>query len=89
MFPLIILEFFEKHKCPDTAFFLQSSSCVANEQLYWRTTALSGLFHFFYFMFTAPISLRLCFPVSPSLLFLMFFLKPLSSVVEKLFYTYI
>ena len=29
-----------------------------------------------------------CFPIFPSILFFMFFLKPLSSVVEKLFYTY-
>ena len=38
---------------------------------------------------SAPISFSLCFPISPCLLFFMFFLKPLSSIVEKLLYTYI
>ena len=31
---------------------------------------------------------NLCFPISPFILFLMFFLKPLSNVVEKLLHTY-
>ena len=53
---------------------------------------LSSLFHFSYFIFSAPISFSLCFPISLSLLFLnflIFFLKPLSSVVEVFVYIYI
>ena len=50
---------------------------------------LSSLFHFFYYIFSAPISFSLCSPTSPSLLFfLMFFLEPLLSIVEELLYTY-
>ena len=59
----IILEFFEKYKCPVIAFVLQSSRYVSNEQPYLKTTGLyedfflsSSLFHFFYFVFSAPIS---------------------------------
>ena len=97
----IILKFFEKYKCSGIAFLVQSSRYVSNEQSYLKTTGLyddllllSSLFHFFYFIFSAPsvqtIQCKLfhlvCFPVFPSLLFcfLMFFLKPLSTVVEKL-----
>lgn len=36
----IILEFFEKYKCPGFAFSLQSSRCVSNEQLCLETTGL-------------------------------------------------
>ena len=94
----ITLEFFEKYKCPGIAFFfLQSSSCVSNEQPCLKTTGLyndlllfSRLFHFFYFIFSAPISFSSCSPISPSLLFFfMFFLKPLTGIVEKLLYTYV
>ena len=49
----------------------------------------SSLFHFFYFICSAPITFSLCFPISPSLFFFffrMFFLKPLSSIIEKLIY---
>ena len=59
----IILKFFEKHKCPGIAFFLQSSRYVSNEQSCLKTTGLydhllllSSLFHFFYFIFSASIS---------------------------------
>ena len=90
-----IISFFEKYKCPGIAFFLQSSRYISNEQWCLETTGLhddllllSSLFHFFYFIFSVPISFSLCFPISPSLLFFMFF-KPLSSVVEKFLYTYI
>ena len=55
-------------------FFLQSSRCVFNEQSCLKTTGpyddlllLSSLFHFFYFIFSAPISFSLCSPISPSL----------------------
>ena len=43
---------------------------------------------FFYFIFNAPISLVYVFQFL-HLFFLMFFLKPLLSIVEKLLYTYI
>ena len=95
----ITLEFFEKYKCPGIAFFffpLQSSSCVSNEQPCLKTTRLcddlllfSSLFRFFYFIVSAPISFSSCSPISPSLSLFMFFLKPLTSTVEKLLYTYI
>ena len=53
---------------------------------------VSSLFHFSYFIFSAPISFSLCVPISLSLLFLnflIFFLKPLSSVVQVFVYIYI
>ena len=52
---------------------------ISNEQLCLKTTGLyedllllSSLFHFFYFIFSAPISFNVCFPISPSLLFFLF-----------------
>ena len=83
----IILEFFEKCKCPGDSvfffFFCQSSSYVSNQQrclkksgLHEDRVLLSSLFHFFYFIFRALVSFSLCFPICPSLLFFwMFFLK--------------
>ena len=97
----ITLEFFEKYKCPGVTcffFFFASFRYVSNEQPCLKTTGLyedllllSSLFHIFYFTFSAPISFSLCFPVSPPSLFffVMFFLKPLTSIVENLLYTYI
>ena len=62
----LVNQFFEKHKYPGIAFiffFLQSSRYVSNEQPCLKTTGLyddllllSSLFHFFYFIFSAPIS---------------------------------
>ena len=52
------------------------------------------IFYFYLVCFTFSISYSVltfclvCFTISPSL-FLMFFLKPLSSIVQKLLYTYI
>ena len=70
--------------------FLQSPRCVSGELPRLKTTGLYDdlillptLFHFFCFTFTA-ISFSLCFPISPSLFFFMFFLKSLSSTLEKL-----
>ena len=75
----IILEFFEKYKCQDIALPPQSSRYVSNEQPCLKTTGLcedllllSSSFHFFYFMFSAPISFSLCFPISPSLFLISF-----------------
>ena len=60
---------------PGIAFFLQSSRYVSNEQSCLKTSGLyddllllSSLFHFFYFIFSAPISFSLCVLISPSLL---------------------
>ena len=62
----IILNVFEKYKCSVIAFFLQSSRYVSNEQSCLKTSGLhddllllSSLFHFFYFIFSAPISFHL------------------------------
>ena len=70
------LGIFEKYKRSGIAFFLQSSRCVFNEQSCLTTTGpyddlllLSSLVHFYYFMFSAPISFSLCSPISSSLLF--------------------
>ena len=89
----IILEFFEKYKCRVIAFVLQRSRYISNKQPYLKTTGLyEDLFlsssFFFYFIFNAPISLVYVFQFL-HLFFLMFFLKPLLSIVEKLLYTYI
>ena len=72
-------------------FFLQSSRCDSNEQLYLKTTGLydhllllSSSFHFFYFIFSAPVSFSLFSNFSTFFFGLFFFLKPLSSVVEKI-----
>ena len=75
--------------------FFHSSRYVSNEQPCLKTNGLyddlllvSRFFHFFCFTFRAHILFSLCFPIPPSFFF-MFFLKPLSSVVENLLYTYI
>ena len=80
------------YKHPGILFFLQSSKYVSNEQprlkstwLYDDLLLLSSLFYIYYFIFSV-ISFSLYFPISPSLFFWIFFLKPLSSVVEKLLY---
>ena len=90
----IILKLFKKIQMLRYCFFLQSSRYVSNEQsclktpgLYDDLLFLSNLFHFFYFIFNDPILFHLCSLISPSFFFLMFFLKPLSIIVEKLLYT--
>ena len=63
---------------------------VAQSRTGLKRLSSSSLFHFFYFIISAPISFSLCSPMSPTLFFffpLMFFIKPLSSVVVKLLYT--
>ena len=64
---------------------------VSSGQLCLKTTGLcddlvSGLFHFFSISYLELSFNLVCFPISPSL-FLLFFLRPLSSIVEKLLYT--
>ena len=54
-------------------FFLQISRYISYEQLCLKPSGLdddllSSLFHFFYFIFSAPISFSLCFSIFPSLL---------------------
>ena len=58
------------------AFFHESSRYVSNKQSCLKTTGLyddllllSSLFHFFYFIFRAPISFSLCSKISLPLLF--------------------
>ena len=79
----IILECFEKCKCPGIYFFLQSSKCVSNEQHCLKTAGLyddllRSLFHFFYISHSV-LSFILCFPVSPT----PFFLVVLSQAIIK------
>ena len=69
----IILKFFEKYKCSGIAFFLQSPRYVSNEQSCLKTTGLYDdllllkiQFHFFYFIFSTPISFILFSNVSIS-----------------------
>ena len=97
-FRIILTLFGEKKKCSGIAFFLQSSRYDSKEQPCLRRTGPQGdllllfsWFHFFYFIFSAPISFSFCFQISPSLLlfFLCPFLKLLSSIVEQFSYTYI
>ena len=103
MYIRIVLKFFEKYKCKKKkkmfryCLFLQSSRHVSNEQsclkitgLYHDLLLLFSLFQCVYFIFSDPISVSLCSPISPFLHFLMFFKKPLSTVVKKnLLYIYI
>ena len=70
----ITLEFFWKTQMSRYCFCLQRSWCVSNEQpsitksgLYDYLLLSSSLFHFFYFIFSAPVSFHLCFPISWSL----------------------
>ena len=57
-------------KAPDM--FLMSSCVLKKAGLYDDLLFLSSLFHFFYFIFSVSISMKLCFPISPSLLLLLF-----------------
>ena len=92
----IILKFFEKCKCSSIAFFLQSSRYVSIEQSCSKTTGLyddllflSSLFHFFYFIFSVPISFSLCSLISPSLLFFNVLSQAFIKCRKALVYTYI
>ena len=79
-------------KSPEQTFNkMCTASCLKTTGLYDDLLLLSSLFHFFYFIFSAPISLSLFsnFPISYFFFFFMFFLKPLPSAVEKLLYTHI
>ena len=56
--------------------FFSRAPYVSNDQSCLKTTGpyvdlflLSSSFHFFYFIFSAPISFSLCSPIFPSLLF--------------------
>ena len=57
-----------------------------NNWTVWWSFTFINLFHLFYFIFIAPFSFSLCFPISLS--FFCFFLKPLWSVAENLLHTY-
>ena len=89
----VILKLFENYKCPSIAFFSSRVTDVFKEQSCFigphdDLLLVCNLFHFLYFIFSAPISFSLCFPISPPPLLFMLFLKLLSSIVEKLWYTY-
>ena len=69
-----ILEAFEKYKYPGIAFifFFCRTPGISNKQPCLKTIGLYGdllflpsLFHFFYFIFSTPVSF-ICFPISPS-----------------------
>ena len=61
----IILKFFEKCKCSDTASFSRApevfskQSCLKATGIYYDVLILSSLFHLFYFIFSAPTSFSL------------------------------
>ena len=85
----IILELFEKYKCPGTSILLQSTRCISNEQFFKKTNGqhhdlLSSLFYFLYFIFNDFISFSLCFPISKSFHFSCFFSR-LYQVQQKSF----
>ena len=90
----IILEFFEKRNAQGLLFFSKAPD-VSNEPPCLKTTGLYDyilllitLFHYFCFIFSAPISFM--FSNFSNSCFFMFFLKPLTSIVEKLYiYIYI
>ena len=85
----IILKLFEKYKCSGISFSLQSSRYVSNEQPHLKTT---GTFTFiFCFTFSIsyswlPFHLVYVFQFLHLFFFLTFFLRPLSSVVQKVWY---
>ena len=90
----IILEFFEKYKCPGIAVVSKAPGvsieqpCLKTIGLYDDLLLLASLFHF-YFIFSALISFSSSFPTSSSNFVLLSFLRPLSRIVGKLLYTYI
>ena len=75
-------------------FFLQSCRCDSNEQHVFKKLEYMMIFDFIQFVphFLFHIQgfhfINLCFSISPSP-FLLFFIKPLLSAVEKFLYTYI
>ena len=81
---------------PGITILLQRSRCVSNEQLCLKAAGLyiyMMIFYFYLVCFTFSIS-YLVLPfhlvyIFQFLCLLLFFLKPLSNMVEKLLYTYI
>ena len=76
-------------------FFRQSSRYVSNKQTCLKTTGLYedlllySLFHFFYFIFSAPISFSLCFPISSSLFFYVLYQALIKHSRKVIVYIYI
>ena len=58
-------------------------------ELYEDLLLLSSLFHFFYFIFSVPISFSLCYPISPSLLFFNVLSQAFIKCRKALVYIYI
>ena len=90
----IILGIFEKYKYPGIIFFSEASDvfqwqpCLKTTELYNNLLIYVAFFTFPISYQSASISFHLLFSVSPSFFFFVcfFFLKPYSSVVEKLIY---
>ena len=51
----------------DFSDFAAAAACLKTTGLYDDLLLLSSLFHFSYFIFSAPISFSLCSPISPAL----------------------
>ena len=82
------LEFFEKYELPGTVFSSKAPD-VSGEQLCLKTTGLcddllSGWFHYFSISY---VELSFIFFSNFFISFLLFLLRPLSSIVEKLLFT--
>ena len=72
----IVLKFVEKYKCPGIAFYRgpdvsNEQSCLKSTRLYDDLLLLSSSFHFFYLIFSAPISLS--FPIFSNIFQILFF----------------
>ena len=62
-----------------------TASCLKTTGLYDDLLLLSSLFHFFYFIFSVPISFSSCFPISPSLCFFYVLSQAFSKSSRKAF----
>ena len=51
---------------PKLQISFNEQSCLKRTGLHDDLLLLSSLFHFFFFMFSAPVSFSLCFPIIPS-----------------------
>ena len=82
----IILEFFLKNTNGQILFFCQSSREISNEQPGLKKLDYMRNFYFYLVCFTFSVSYSVAFEFL-HLFFLMHFLKPSSSVIEKLLHT--
>ena len=97
-----ILKSFEKYKCPSIVFFSRTPDMFPTSSYVSNQLDHMMIFYFYLVCFNFSISYSVLpvhlvsvlqflhlFSLSLFFFFLMFFLKHLSSVVEKLLYTYI